>query len=161
MQISRDWATPITIGAFLLMATTGILMFFDADVGKNKDVHEWMGWALVVGVGTHVTANFSSFKRYLSKPPALAIVGVFALILLVSFFIPEEDKGGHPARRASQAVLQAPIHDIAPLAHQTPDALVSSLKQAGFSVSSADQTLLSVTGPEEEQQFKALATIFH
>ena len=62
------------------------------------------------GVATHVIANFSSFKRYLSKPAALGIVGVFVAILAASFFIQEEDKGkgGNPARRASQAVVQAP-----------------------------------------------------
>ena len=67
MQISREWATPLTIGTFLIMATTGILMFFHLDRGLNKEAHEWLGWAMVAGVGTHVVANLSSFKRYLGK----------------------------------------------------------------------------------------------
>ena len=163
MTISRDWATPLTIGSFTLMASTGILMFFHLETGMNKEVHEWLGWAMVAGVATHVIANFSSFKRYLSKPAALGIVGVFVAILAASFFIQEEDKGkgGNPARRASQAVVQAPISQIAPLAHQKPEELMAALQKAGFEVESADQTLISVTGPEQGQQFKALATIFH
>ena len=28
MKISREWATPLTIGIFALMAVTGLLMFF-------------------------------------------------------------------------------------------------------------------------------------
>lgn len=162
MQISREWATPLTIGSFILMGCTGILMFFHADTGLNKEVHEWLGWAMVAGVATHVTANFAAFKRYLSKPAALAIIGVFVVILAASFFIKEEDEGGgHPARRASQAVLHAPLTSIAPLAHQTPEALLAALQKAGFKAQSTNQTLDSITGPEEHDQFKALAVIFH
>ncbi len=161
MPISRDWATPLTIGAFILMACTGILMFFHLDTGRNKDVHEWLGWAMVAGVGLHVTVNWTLFKRYLGKPSSLMIVGVFVAILAASFFIPEEEKGGNPGKRATQAVLSAPISAIAPLAHQSPDELIATLQQAGFKIQSADQTLQSVTGPEHEAQFKALAAIFH
>lgn len=45
MTISRNWATPLTIGSFLLMAVTGLLMFFHLDTGLNKAAHEWLGWA--------------------------------------------------------------------------------------------------------------------
>ncbi|MGE5452232.1 MAG: DUF4405 domain-containing protein [Acidobacteriota bacterium] len=165
MQISRDWATPLTIGAFILMACTGILMFFHADMGLNKEAHEWLGWAMVTGVGAHAFANFSSFKRYFNKPAALAIIAVFVLILGASFFIQEEDKGkgqgGNPGRRATLAVLNAPISDIAPLAHQTPQALLANLQKAGFAIQSTDQSLISVTGPQQSDQFKALAVVFH
>lgn len=163
MQISRDWATPVTIGSFVLMACTGLLMFFHADKGINKDVHEWLGWAMVGGVAAHAFANFSSFKRYFSKPAALGIIGLFVVILAASFFIQEEEdgKGGNPGRRATMAVLNAPISDIAPLAHQTPQALVADLQKAGFVVGSPSQSLISVTGPEQGNQFKALAVVFH
>ncbi len=163
MQISRDWATPLTIGAFTLMAATGILMFFHADMGLNKEAHEWLGWAMVAGVLAHAVANFSAFKRYFAKPAALAIIAVFVLILAASFFIQEEKdgKGGNPGRRATMAVLNASISDIAPLAHQSPQALLADLQKAGFLIESTNQTLISVTGPEQANQFKALAVVFH
>lgn len=163
MQISREWATPLTMGAFILMATTGILMFFHADIGLNKEAHEWLGWAMVGGVGAHALANISSFKRYFAKPAALGIIAVFVLILVASFFIQEEKdgKGGNPGRRATMAVLNAPISEIAPLAHQTPQALLADLQKAGFLIESPNQSLISVTGPEQANQFKALAVVFH
>ena len=161
MPISRDWATPLTIGAFILMACTGILMFFHLDTGLNKEVHEWLGWAMVTGVAFHVAVNWGPFKRYLGKPASLAIIGVFVAVLAGSFFIKEDEKEGNPAKRTTQAVLSAPISAIAPLAHQSPSQLVATLQQAGFTVQSPDQTLQAVTGPEREQQFKALGAIFH
>ena len=42
MKISREWATPLTIGAFGLMSVTGMLMFFHLDTGFNKLAHEWL-----------------------------------------------------------------------------------------------------------------------
>jgi hypothetical protein len=36
----RTWATPLTMGAFLLMSTTGVLMFFKRNPGLITVVHE-------------------------------------------------------------------------------------------------------------------------
>jgi hypothetical protein len=47
MKISTNWATPLTIGTFTLMAVTGMLMFFHADIGLNKTAHEWLGWVMI------------------------------------------------------------------------------------------------------------------
>jgi hypothetical protein len=161
MTISRDWATPLTIGAFLLMGVTGILMFFHLDTGLNKEAHEWLGWAMVAGVVCHSVANWAAFKRHLGRRSGQVIMGVFAVLLVASFFVPKAEKGGNPAMRAGFAVLDAPVTTVAALAKQSPEAVMASLRAAGFKVESADQTLVSVTGPERGQQFKALATVFH
>lgn len=42
----RRWATKLTIGSFLLMAGTGILMFFELDQGVVLVVHQWSSWLL-------------------------------------------------------------------------------------------------------------------
>lgn len=41
--MNREIATPLTIGIFLIMSVTGILMFFHWDTGFNKLAHEWLG----------------------------------------------------------------------------------------------------------------------
>lgn len=160
MQISRNWATPLTIGAFILSATTGVLMFFHLDTGLNVQAHEWLGWALVTGVACHVTVNFSSFRRYWNQPRSLAIIGLFVALLVTSFFIKGEEED-HPAQRVMQAALNAPLKDLAPLAHQTPDALIATLQAAGFKVESPEQSLQSVTGADRERQADALRAVFH
>ena len=99
MSISRAWATRITIGAFLLMAVTGILMFFHWDIGLNKLAHEWLGWAMVVGVMAHVLANWPAFAKHFSKPLGKAIMAIFALLLVGSFFV-QPQGGGSPAGAA-------------------------------------------------------------
>ncbi len=160
MQVSREWATPLTIGAFLLMAVTGILMFFHLDTGLNKEAHEWLGWAMVVGVAAHVLANFAGFKRYFSRTAPLAIVGVFALLLAGSFFIQEDEGGGNPVRKVMPAINNAPISALAPLAHRSPEDIVADLRAAGFTVASADQSIAVIVGPKRDDQSKAIGVIF-
>ena len=46
----RRWATPLTIGAFVFMAVTGILMFFEVRLGIIKVAHEWLSWLMVIAV---------------------------------------------------------------------------------------------------------------
>ena len=67
MKIKREWATPVTVGAFILMATTGILMFFHLDTGLNKEAHEWLGWVMIAGVALHVFSNWKPFTGHLRK----------------------------------------------------------------------------------------------
>ena len=64
MKVSREWATPLTIGLFILMAVTGILMFFHLDSRLNKLAHEWLGWLFVVGVVAHAAANWTGVKYH-------------------------------------------------------------------------------------------------
>ncbi|TCJ16375.1 DUF4405 domain-containing protein, partial [Parasulfuritortus cantonensis] len=108
MTLSRDWVTPLAAGAFLLSAVTGVLIFFHIDTGLNKAAHEWLSWALLAGVALHVVANFNGFKRHLAGRRGQGLMGVFALVLLLSFFAPgesEEPAFAPPVR----ALAQAPI----------------------------------------------------
>ncbi|HEY1090516.1 MAG TPA: DUF4405 domain-containing protein, partial [Burkholderiaceae bacterium] len=67
LSAQRPWITPVVMGAFLLSAVTGVLMFFHLDSGLNKTAHEWLSWAMVIGVGLHVLLNMPAFKRYLKQ----------------------------------------------------------------------------------------------
>jgi len=77
----RPWITPLVIGAFLISAVTGVLMFFHLDSGLNKTVHEWLSWAMVIGVGLHVLLNVTAFKRYFTQTTGRWVMGSMALIL--------------------------------------------------------------------------------
>jgi hypothetical protein len=168
MHIStREWATPLTAGAFLLMAVTGVLIFFHLDSGLNKAAHEWLGWAMIVGVAAHIVANFPAFKRYLGSRLAQAIVGAFAVILLVSFLPLGEGKegrggfGGPPVLRASvEALTNAPLSVVAQVAKKDEASLIEDLKDAGYEVKNTDQTIDDLSLGDRRQRMDLLATIF-
>lgn len=165
MKISREWATPLTIGAFALMATTGVLMFFHLDGQLNKLAHEWLGWVMIIGVALHVAVNWMAFKRYfLVSTKGRAVMAVSALVILGSFMpLPasQEDGGVSPPVLAMQAVMKTPLAQVAPLTGRSPEALRTELKQAGIELVSADQNLDSVVQGDRQRTGVAMRVLFN
>ncbi|MCI5121486.1 MAG: DUF4405 domain-containing protein, partial [Candidatus Electrothrix sp. AUS4] len=85
MKMTRDWITPITTGAFLLTAVTGVLLFFHVATGLNKEVHEWLSWVFLIGAVLHLALNFGPFKKYLTQRKGQVLMGSFVLLLALSF----------------------------------------------------------------------------
>jgi hypothetical protein len=162
MKISREWATPVTIGAFVLMSVTGLLMFFHLDRGLNKVAHEWMGWVMVLGVSVHAAANWSAFKQhFLANRKGRLIIGAGALILLGSFFsLPGSGERASPPQLAMRAVTRAPLANVAPLAGRPVEQLITELVKAGVKVANANASLESAVGGNRELQANALRVLF-
>lgn len=81
MKLLRIWATPLTIAAFIVMGATGVLMFLHLDSGLNKVVHEWAGWAMVIGVVAHVVLNWRAFSTYFRRPIARVMMAAGVVVL--------------------------------------------------------------------------------
>ncbi|MCA9492918.1 MAG: DUF4405 domain-containing protein [Myxococcales bacterium] len=163
MTISRAWATPLTIGAFALSATTGVLMFFHVEQGLQKELHEWLGWALVIGVAAHLWVNRNAFVKHLRQRTAQVLIGLFVGLTLVSFAPLGEEEGGGPRagmRAVVDRVTHTPIEQIAPLAGKTPDALIDALRQAGFEEATAGHTVSDLAEGDREKEQAAIAVLF-
>jgi hypothetical protein len=159
MKIKREWATPITAGAFLLTAVTGILMFFHLDSGLNKTVHEWLSWILVIGAGLHIVSNYKGFKRHFSVRKGQVFMGGFALLLALSF-VPMGKVGGEAPFVAPIKTLSAvPLTTLALVAEVTPEQIVERLSNAGFTVQSNDQSVGDVVGGDLHKQMNVLKTL--
>jgi len=159
-QISRTWATPLTIGAFALMATTGALMFFHLDNGLQKTVHEWAGWLMVAAVAAHATANWLAFKRHLAPAGrGLVIVGAFAAVVAGSFLVPAGDKGPSTPAMAINAIGRAPIAQVAPLFGKTAAQARAELAAAGIALAGDEVSLMQAVGPDREKLGLALRTL--
>lgn len=163
-QVSREWATPLTIGAFLLMSATGLLMFFHADTELQKTLHEWLGWGLVAAVVAHVLANGRSFMRYLQPSVsrrAPVLIGLCALLLMVTFFVrpPEGEEGGSPPALALHAITAAPLKTVAPLFGHDAASARRALADAGINMTNEDQSLDAATAGDREQLGHALRAL--
>jgi hypothetical protein len=160
MKLSRDWATPVAIGGFGLMAVTGVLMFFHSDTGLNKLAHEWLGFIFVGGVALHAAVNWGAFKRhFLSSATGRAVIALFAVALAVSFAPLGGKAGGPPPVLAMRAIAQAPLSAVAPLAGRPVETLIAQLNGAGFALSGPDATIASVAR-DREAQGKAMTVLF-
>lgn len=161
MKISRDWATPLTIGTFAVISVTGILMFFHLDTGLNKLAHEWLSWVLVAAVAAHAVVNWPGFKRYfLSSKVGRAIIAAGVLVLAGSF-VTLPGKGGFPPHiMAMKAVSAAPLASVAPLTGRPVATLIDDLAKAGIALPGPDASLASVIGASRELEGKAMTVLF-
>ena len=139
--MSRDFATSLTVGAFLLMSVTGVLMFFHLDMGLNKTAHEWTGLVLVTAVALHIVVNFVSFKRYFLLWQGRVLIGAFAVLLVSSFIF--GGSGKPPYIVVVDELAARPLSEILPLT--TKEYLGQVLNEAGLSVYSYDDTLVELT----------------
>lgn len=155
----RPWITPIVIGAFLLSATTGALMFFHLDSGLNKTAHEWLSWAMVIGVMLHVLLHMPAFKRYFTQTSGRVIVGLFALVLALSF-IPAGGGGSEPGFAPPvRALATAPITVLAQVAGISTDDVKTRLHAAGFTVTSDQQSVADLVGGDLRAQIGTMTKV--
>jgi hypothetical protein len=155
----REWATPLTMGAFAVMAVTGILMFFHLESGLNKLAHEWLGWGMVLAVILHALANVSVFKRYFVNRTAVVIMAGCAVLLAASFISPPAGKARPPHVLAAQALLDVPIRLAAQVAGKDADEVVGRLRADGLDAA-PDRTLRQISGDGRDRQMRALGVVF-
>lgn len=160
MSIKREWATPITMGAFLLSAVTGVLLFFHLDSGLNKLAHEWLSWALLAGVALHIAGNFPGFKRHLGTLQGRAWVGAFGALLLLSFIQIGGERSGPPAFATIQnALVAAPVSTLAQVARVSPEQMLERMRSAGIPATSMDQNLNQLVDADPRKQMAIIGDL--
>lgn len=136
MMTLRAWATPLVIGAFLVMAASGSLMFFHLDTATMKLFHEWAGLVMVVGGIAHLILNWRAFTCYLKRPLASGIMALGVVVLgltLVPNLIPGVVAGaGLGPKVVMEAMGNARIATLAELSGKPVEALLADLGAAGF-----------------------------
>ena len=147
MKLQRDWITPITMGAFGLLATTGVLMFFHIDSGLNEAVHEWLSWVLLGGVALHAAVNWAGVRRHLAGWRGRAAVGVFAAVLA---HLPGRDPGD---------LADAPLTVLAQVARVTPGQMRERLQGQGLAPTADADTVRSLVGDDTRAQIRVLSKV--
>lgn len=155
----RTWATPLTIGAFLLISVTGLLMFFHLETSLGKLAHEWLGWVLVLAVGSHLWLNWRAFSTYFRRPVAVAIMATAAAVLALSLVIPVGGRASVPVRQVLASLTQVPISTLASLAGKEDAVLVAALAADHPGVR-ADQSLSDLAGGDTAAAIGMLAAIY-
>ncbi len=160
MIFQREWATPVIIGAFILSAVTGIAVFFHIHIGLVRWSHEWLSWLLVAALVPHIITNFTNFKRYFVEAKGLIIMGIFAILLAVSFVPLGGGKSRPPFFASVRALAQAPLPVLAQVAKITPEELRARLAKTRLPAPTSDQqTLAELAGPSVRRQAHILSDL--
>lgn len=165
MNVNREWVTPLLAGAFLLMAVTGVLMFFHLDTGLNKAAHEWLGFLVVVAAALHIGLNFKGLKKNLSVPLGRMTLAVMVVVLLATF-LPlgnEEGKGGkgggRPFAASVNALASTDLKTLALVANTTSDDIRARLSAQGITSQSDQQSIKELVGEDFGKQMHTLRDV--
>jgi hypothetical protein len=82
----KAWVAPIIAVVFIFTALTGVMKAFEIEIPGTKEVHSLLGLLLVLAGLTHLILNWKVLVYYL-KQHRIALIGLFAGILLVSALI--------------------------------------------------------------------------
>lgn len=155
----RTWATRLTIGAFVLMAGTGIAMFFEWNHGLTTVVHQWFSWLFLAGAGGHIAANFRPLRNHLKSHWCQASVALFACVLAASFFSWGRITGPQLKGPIEQALVDAPLWALAGATHVEPETLVARLKAHGIAANS-QQSIRELSSSNGVGENRLLAAVF-
>lgn len=158
MKLQRDWITPITMGAFALLAVTGVLMFFHVDSGLNETAHQWLSWVLIGGVALHAAVNWPGVRRHLAGWRGRAALGLFAVLPAASF-APLGGSGEPPFVPPLRALADAPLPVLAQVAKATPEQWRERLRSAGLNPASDADTVHGLVGEDTRAQIRVLSQV--
>lgn len=158
MSTLRKYATPLTIGSFVLMAATGTLMFFHLNTTFNKVAHEYLGLVMIAAVVLHLVLNWRAFTTYFKRPLAIGIMGIFVLALGLSFVPTSQQGGGRPEFGAVRMVITAPVSALAPMLGTDTQGVIDRLAAQDVTAT-PDQSLSDLTGGEMSKAAALLVTL--
>jgi hypothetical protein len=153
----RVWATPLTIAAFILMAVTGVLMFFGWRRGLTSEVHEWFSWLFLAGAFGHIFANIRPFTSHLKSRwgrISIAATVVLLTVCILPFHGPHQLRGV-----VQQSVRDAPLSTLASLANVAPEDLQNRLKAHGISAT-MNQSVRQLADQNRYDENRLLAMVF-
>lgn len=129
----REYATSLTAVTFLVIAISGIMMYFHLLDNYVKEMHEIIGLLFVGAVILHLGANWAAMKNYFQKN---VFHGMAAVMLIVAIgFIATTESGKSPKGQVIDAVLKAPIEQSFPILGKDLSLSSEKLAKAGIQVS--------------------------
>lgn len=154
----RRWITPLVIGAFLVTALTGVMMFFHLRTGVVKITHEWMAISFV-GLGLlHAWTNWAAVKHHFKRwqTPAL----IFSVMLLAGLLLFETANQSSARVGIMRQLQTAPLSAIAAVQQVPSEHLILRLKQQGLEVTDDDPSLIQLADDNRVSTQTMLAAVF-
>ena len=168
MKKLRAWVTSISIGSFLLLGVTGLLMFFEVRGGLIVVAHEWLSPIFVIGASLHIWLNWGPVRANLSQARGIIIVGLFAALLAFSIAplkevdeIAREHGHGQEAigRKSAELLLRARVSTVAELTGHTPQQLRDKLGRRGIRITTGAVSLADAARQSQVSPVSALNAV--
>lgn len=155
----RAWATPLAIATFVLMAGTGLLMFFGVSTGITDVVHQWFSWLFLIAVGAHLVLHVRSVFRHLQSPSVRIVVSLFVIILGLSLFSWGTITGPQLKRPIERAMLEASVNSLATVTHVPSATLIARFSAIGIDTTGRE-TVAQLSQRYRVSPHRLLAVVF-
>ena len=154
----RRFATPLIIGAGLISAITGLLMFFITE-DPFLFAHEIVGLGFSVAILLHIYTNWRPFKKYFSQRSVIIIavawlIGVGLIARTAIFSEPE------PEELIMQKMEQTSITRMAPIVDMEVETLIKRLGADGYTVSDPEMSIEALAEAHGADTDAVLLSVF-
>lgn len=146
----RKFATPLTVGTFLVTGVTGTLWYFHIVTDAGRWLHEIIGLAMMAAVGLHLVINWRAFLTYFKRPIALVLMLGFFALTIGGYVMPDTEQagGGRPGFAAVQMLGAKDLATLAPVFNTDGDALAAKMVAAGYKGATPTSTVIDLAGAE-------------
>jgi Domain of unknown function (DUF4405) len=152
------YSTAATAALFLVVAGSGVAMFFDVGEDVLKDMHKWLAIGLVTAAALHIFRNRAGLMSYFRRRTILAPLAL-SLVAAAAFVVPASlSQRENPVRGLVHAMQNAKLADVGRILEVSPEALQSALEARGFTVQSAEQRLSDIARAADRPPMAALMT---
>ena len=107
MKLKRGFVTPVLTLIFLVVALSGLLMFFHLLDGYTTAIHEIMGLAFVLFSILHLVINWRSTKSYF--PKKIFLISAAVVLVLSVFLVVVDSTHNHHDDVLIEKLVTAPI----------------------------------------------------
>lgn len=157
---TRKWSTPIVIGSGIIVAISGVLMFFGVH-NPIQLAHEWVGIAFAAGIVLHILNHWPAFKNYFSHRQALNILGSVGIVSFLLIGSSMTDTGGSPVESMIQSYVSSPLTEVAPLLDQQAEGVVAKIESAGFIVGDASMSIKQIAAANNTHPKALMSALFN
>ena len=156
----KKYATQVTAATAVVTCVTGVMMFFHLYKGEVQAMHEWLGMGFVVAVVLHLARHRRPLAMMLVQNRMRVLLLVTALIS-AAFLYPASSgqSQGNPMRSTVDAVLRAPIEDVAPVFGLSSKEMITRLSEAGATNVSEANSIESAAVAAKTPPMRLLAAV--
>ena len=154
----KKYITAISAALFLVVAVSGLAMFFHVGEDLVKEMHQWLAVIFVAAIGLHIFRNWGGMMTYVRRRTIMAPVALAALAA-AAFIVPAALSGGEDPRHIlMQSLQEAKLADLGRVLDVPADSLVARLEKEGFTVGSSEQRLSEIASGSGKPPMAALMT---
>ena len=154
----REYATPLSAITFVVIALSGVMMYFHVLDSYVKEMHETVGLLFVGAVMVHVIVHWRGMKNYFSQRIYHVIAGLMMVVAIGFITTSESEK--NPKGEIFEAVFNAPIEHSFPLFGNSVATGSEKLSKAGIHMDHAT-SIAAIAKANHKPPFEIIEILNH